>query len=67
MACDSVTIGGAEELAARIRAYWADRGYEVNTRVELFHHITGKVDKFYVIRSDMVNGLPQRRAQAVAA
>lgn len=67
MAYDFVTVGGAEELAARIRAYWADRGYEVQTTVEPFTRIEGKAETFYVVRSDMVGGLPQRCAQAAAA
>lgn len=67
MAYDFVTIGGAEDLAARIRTYWAERGYDVQTRVEPFTRTEGKTETLFVVRSDMVCGLPQRRAQAVAA
>ena len=44
------------ECAARIRAYWKERGYDVNVRVETVKHLN-HVGSY--VRSDMVNGLPR--------
>ena len=52
----------AQKQADKVREYWFDQGYKVETWTE---HITtrmkGKVRTFYVVRSDMVNGKPARK------
>ena len=59
---DHMTLSGANELARRIREYWAAKGKTVNTAVEAFRirgsggNITGDL---YCVRSNMVNGTPQ--------
>lgn len=75
------TEAGAARLANRIRAYWAELGYEPNTRIT---RQTTRVDPetkmvyfteddnmgVWVVRSDMVNGMPQgpkRKAEKAAA
>jgi len=53
---------GARHLARIIEAYWRSRGYAVKcTLVEQdFHHTMRSVRTD--VRSDMVNGMPRRRA-----
>jgi hypothetical protein len=49
---------GAQILSGRITRYWRRDGYVVNCRVEpLFPD--DPVCETYVIRSDMINGLPR--------
>jgi len=59
---DHLTLSGANELARRIRGYWAAKGKTVNTAVEAFR-IRGSggniAENMYCVRSDMVNGTPQ--------
>lgn len=62
------TKTGAEKLAGKIRSYWTKRGYEVDVRVESFvpwhdDFVEGK--SVFCVRSDMVNGMPQRRLAGV--
>jgi hypothetical protein len=65
-ATDGFTRDGAEKLAQSIRDYWSKRGYAPDVRVEpapegfLYVMRTGK---WFVVRSDMVNGRPLRRAK----
>lgn len=49
-------INAAERLADRIRAYWAERGAKVDTRVE---YAFAKPFPLAVVRSDMGDGLPR--------
>lgn len=52
---DPMTEKGANEIAARIRAYWAARGHVVKAvAVQI-----GKGDN-WAVRSDLVNGMPKR-------
>ena len=55
---DHTTRAGAEALARRIRAYWRQRGHEIEIR--LVTTSNGR-DTVAHIRSDMVGGLPRRR------
>ena len=55
---DHTSLAGAEALARRIRAYWRQRGHEVELR--LITTSNGR-DTVAHIRSDMVGGLPRRR------
>jgi hypothetical protein len=47
-----MTRQGAEELAAKIKFYWAQRGYSPVIRIEPEGVIS------FVVRSGMQNGLP---------
>lgn len=48
----------AKAAAAKLRKFWADRGYQVSTKVVTQKvYSNGTVD--YAIRSDMLNGLPR--------
>lgn len=57
---DLSTRSGAAALAAKIREYWSDRGFEVLLSVEEkgFHPATRAVR--FEVRSDLVDGLPRR-------
>jgi hypothetical protein len=50
---------GAEVLAARITAYWRERGYEVNCTIHEQMYVVAMRSARYDVRSDMVNGLPR--------
>jgi hypothetical protein len=55
---DTLSRTGAEELKARIEDYWHSRGFAVTVDIApdaLFG------DRIWVVRSDMINGLPRRR------
>ena len=45
----------AKKLAHRIRSYWFSKGYEVTVRLE-------ESRPGWAIKSDMVNGLPIKKA-----
>lgn len=57
----------AEINAERVNAFWRDRGFEVNARVDepMFDGEVGC--RFYPIVSDLVNGLPRALAERRAA
>ena len=50
---------GAEVLAARITAYWRERGYEVNCTVHEQQYVVSMRSARHDVRSDMVGGLPK--------
>ena len=56
---DNYTAKGAEKLRATIAKYWLDRGYP-SVRVEKYELWAGT----WGIRSNLVAGLPPRRAEA---
>lgn len=64
---DASEAGRDARLAGIIRAYWSQRGYDVTLWTEravwgegVRSHDHGPVTG---VRSDMVNGMPQRRKQ----
>lgn len=57
---DSLSEPGAFYLAFKIREYWRGRGYRVITTVQPIGG-AGPNRDYFVIRSDMVNGVPQVR------
>ena len=61
----SVSQETAENTATRIREYWAERGYLVRTRVEYTEGNGQHRDSpGWVVRTDMLDGLPVRRIAA---
>ena len=53
---------GASQLKVRIEAYWRERGYEVQIiLVEAGFSAAMRAARFD-LRSDMLNGMPRRRA-----
>lgn len=62
---DGLSSAAAQALAEQIRSVWAAQGYEVNAWVEAAQHRApthGRTEPIYVVRTDMVNGMPRRRA-----
>ena len=53
-----VTEAGAQEIANRIRRYWAVRGKRIDIWVEPM--AATKSQTIFVVRSDMVNGSPRQ-------
>jgi hypothetical protein len=67
---DHTSLDGALALASRIREYWAERGYEVETYVDSLQHRNdaGEVrDIIHTVRTNMIGGLPQRQREQKAA
>lgn len=67
---DLLSESEAHELARRLTAYWARRGFAVTTRVErvklkggVRHVFTAPV---FGVRTDMINGWPSRRLGGAA-
>ena len=56
---DSLTYTGANNLAKKITEYWRVRGYAVKTFVE--EASLGGEMRVFIVRSDLVNGYPQRK------
>lgn len=67
---DNTTEEGAQRLANIIKAYWAERGWFVTTRLEYIpgRHIgERRFEGHWRIHSDTLNGMPTRRIVAAAA
>lgn len=60
---------GAECLKEKIKGYWAERGHDVMVVVERREFHPRMRSAFYVLRSDLVDGLPKpvKTARARAA
>lgn len=63
---DYFTEAGAAELANKIKASWMKRGYSINTRVEKTMN-PKNTETLFVVRSDMINGLPISHARQLLA
>lgn len=59
---DNLGEAGAVRLAHRIRQYWYDRGRVVRTRIEKSDGL--RQSRVFVVRSDMKNGMPQKKVGA---
>jgi hypothetical protein len=55
---DTLSRTGAEELKARIEDYWHSRGFAVTVDIRT-ETLFGQF--LWVVRSDLINGLPRRR------
>jgi hypothetical protein len=63
---DGFSERGARELARRIREAWAKIGWDVEVRVERIASEElgdGRSIAHFTVRSDLINGLPQRRLE----
>jgi hypothetical protein len=56
---DYLTAPGARTLAQRIEAYWAQQGLRVLPWVERLGPGVKDGEGIYMVRSGMVNGMPQ--------
>lgn len=64
---DSFTERGAHEIARRVRSAWERAGWDVEVRVERISSEEigdGRSMAHYTVRSDLVNGMAQRRLPA---
>jgi hypothetical protein len=57
---------GAKRLREKINAYWAERGYEVDVDLVEAGFVPAMRSARTDVRSNMVNGMPRRRAVADA-
>lgn len=53
---------GAKRIREKIAAYWADRGYEVDVDLIDAGFVPAMRSARTDVRSNMVNGMPRRRA-----
>jgi len=64
MSNDWCTPEGARRLKSRIEAYWAERGYDVTVDLVDAGFMPAMRSARTDVRSNMVNGLPGKRAAA---
>ena len=62
--CDN---DGAQRLKQRIEAYWRERGYDVDVALVDAGFTPSMRTARIAVRSDMVNGMPRRRAESEAS
>lgn len=55
------TRDGARVLLEKIQAYWAGKGYDVHGQVFEAGYSERLRSTVYEVRTDLVNGMPQRR------
>jgi hypothetical protein len=55
---DFFTQAGARDLENRIKKYWAQRGYLIETKLERFN-VRGGESPYWAVRSNMLNGCPK--------
>lgn len=60
---DVCSKDGAKRLAAKIEAYWAERGYAVQMKLCDAGFVASMRSARSDIRSDMVGGMPTKRLQ----
>ncbi len=59
---DHLSQHGARMLAERIEKYWEERGGLVRAAVISLGKFTSCNHTFFAVRSNMLNGVPRRRA-----
>lgn len=59
---ETMTWRGSRELADKIKEYWKAKGYIVETTIIPWVLPSGYT--YYLIRSDLVNGLPSKPEKA---
>lgn len=64
MIADTLTKSGAELLAGRIRGFWRKHG-GAEIEVSILRQTSDRADDMYVVRSNLVRGLPSRLPQSV--
>lgn len=62
MEYDFCNVDGARRLKQRIEEYWRERGYEVDVKLVDAGFMAAMRSARTDVRSDMVNGLPARKA-----
>jgi hypothetical protein len=59
---DFCNVDGARRLKQRIEEYWRERGYAVDVKLIEAGFVAAMRSARTDVRSDMVNGLPSRKA-----
>jgi hypothetical protein len=59
---DFCNVDGARRLKQRIEEYWRERGYNVEIKLIEAGFVAAMRSARTDVRSDMVNGLPSRKA-----
>ena len=59
---DFCNVDGARRLKQRIEEYWRERGYTVDVKLIEAGFVPAMRSARTDVRSDMVNGLPSKRA-----
>jgi hypothetical protein len=59
---DFCNVDGARRLKQRIEEYWRERGYAVDVKLIEAGFVAAMRSARMDVRSDMVNGLPARKA-----
>ncbi len=62
MTGDFCNAEGARDLKNRIEAYWIEKGYDVKVSLVEGTFMAAMRSARTDVRSDMLNGMPQRRA-----
>lgn len=60
---DFCNVDGARRLKQRIEEYWRERGYNVDVKLIEAGFVAAMRSARTDVRSDMVNGLPSKRAE----
>ena len=62
---DAGTLGGARKLIRYLTEYWANRGYYFKGSARMLSNVIDEdgnlIARYYVIKSNMLNGYPQER------
>ncbi len=66
MEADYCSTDGARRLKMRIEEFWRDRGFSLDIKLVDAGFMAAMRSARTDLRSDMVNGLPRRRAQREA-
>jgi len=65
---DHCTYANARTLSLRVRDYWAAQGYEITVLIGSMKVNRGNESpEIYFVRSNLVNGLPQKKPSSVLA
>jgi len=62
MSGDYCNADGARDLKQRIEAYWVEKGFDVQIKLIDGAFMAAMRSARTDVRSDMINGMPQRRA-----
>lgn len=65
MEADYCSAEGARRLKQRIEEYWRDRGFDIDIKLVDAGFMAAMRSARTDLRSDMINGLPRRRADQV--
>lgn len=62
-----MTKKGAEELLYRIQMHWMVKGYRIQGHVTARSSSSDDKEQSYIVRTDLLNGLPRQKPVDVSA